>query len=211
MTHILFRPHVVGPENNVTTPDIIIDRATLQVDGNQHFLPVHHLSSSVAMQVPETGLRLTPAAAVVAAGGGALLSFAVIVQAADQPLALSDIILARSAWRLRNVIDHIESIQLELVTNTRSAATVPQPGEVLRKSASGELDLPRGAVALFAGQQAASELTAPGEGTVKLADDSLDRSLAHAFKLIPASAERWDERPLPRYTVGPVGEVQHYI
>ena len=43
MSHFLFRPHVVGPENNITTPDVLIDRANVVTEHDQVPLPVHRL------------------------------------------------------------------------------------------------------------------------------------------------------------------------
>ncbi len=215
MTHFLYRPHIVGPENDITTPDILIDRVTLQSNGEEHFIPVHRLSSHIELQVAEYDLLITPAYAVVASGGGALLSLAAVIQAVDQPLAMSDVIIARSAWRLRNVISHFDSLQLsvEIGPNAGSAnlADLPQPSESMRRSESGELEMPRGVVGLFAAQHAALAASAPAKGILQFSDDVLSRRLSHTFDLIPVSTDRWNERPLPRYTVGPVGDVQHYI
>ena len=46
---------------------------------------------------------------------------------------------------------------------------------------------------------------------MQLTDETRNRSLSHTTDFVSVDVDRWDERPLPRYTVGPVGDVQHYI
>ena len=90
-----------------------------------------------------------------------------------------------------------------------------------RRSASGPLppnpaisddhSLPRSVAAFYVARDRSLTVAAPSRVTVELIDPARERRLAHAIELTPVADDRWDERPLPRYTVGPVGDVKHYI
>lgn len=215
MAHSLYRPHVAGPENNVTTPDIIVDRVSVLADGERAFVPVHRLFSHVDLQVLAGSFEITPAYAIVAAGGGALLSLAALVRCSGEPLARAEIVIARSAWRLRNVIGHFGALLLSVRAGTRTEeialSQLTQPAEIASHDGGEEPALPRGVVALCAAQRTAAIAAAPAEAWLRLADPTMGRALAHRTAFASVNADPWDRRPLPRYTVGPVGDVQHYI
>nr|WP_281719409.1 hypothetical protein [Nitrosomonas nitrosa] len=215
MAHSLYRPHVLGPQNNITTPDIIVDRVSLLADGERAFIPVHRLGSHVEFQVFPGELVVTPAYAIVAAGGGALLSVAALVRCSGEPIARAELLIARSAWRLRNIVDGFGSLQLSVWSGMRTEiialSQLLQPDEIMSHADGGELALPRGVIALCAAQHASTIAAAPAEVFIRLVEPTMGRELVHRTKLVSVNADPWDRRPLPRYTVGPVGDVQHYI
>lgn len=215
MAHELYKPHVAGPENNITTPDIIIDRVQMLSGSTIEYLPVHRLVQGTELQVPGGDIEITPAYSLVAAGGGALIGIAALVRKAGESSIAADVVIARSAWRLRNVADHLSSLQL-VVTGKSAEASVPmqelvQPENVAESLAGDEPNLPRGMLAICLACSASITVEAPAGITVCLTDDDLGRHLRNETRLLSVDSDRWHERPLPRYTVGPVGDVQHYI
>lgn len=189
MTLFLFKPHVAGPENAITSPDIIVDR--LFVDGN--LKPLNFLTMELAHQV-EAGEGARAAYALTAAGGGPLISPAIILNSGR-------IVVARKAWRLGNLIGHIGSVTL----NGQSLDDIGSPLETIRAAGGSDGVLPRGVMAIR------SAAVAVGEAL--LADPVLCRSLTHRPMLSDVSDDAWGaNRPRPRYSVGPTTkEVQHYI
>ena len=185
----VLKPHIVGPEGKITTPDVIVD--CLFVDRARR-------STAVLTHQcwPQAGHALTCAAgyAVMALGGGALILPALVV---------SDglTIIARTAWRLNNLDRHIGQVTL-------NGAPLAQSGlpsaEIEAAGGTGDA-LPRGFLLVR---------TQPGD-TVQavLADRVMDRTLSHRVSLERLDADRWDgERPRPRYSVGPTQkDVPHYI
>lgn len=209
MSHFLFKPHVAGPEDNVTTPDVLIDRACMLTDGRRTPLPVHRLHALTELQAVD-GLAVTPACALIACGGGTLLGLALVLQPPESPASAADCIVARSAWRLRNVAEHFDGLRLTMSAGERSvSAGLPPLGAP--DTANGDHPLPRGTLELSAVQIATLEVTAPTRIVVEMTDPERARAISLSLALIPAAVDRWEARPLPRYTVGPVGEVKHYI
>ena len=215
MTHFLYKPHVAGPEDNITTPDIVIDRVSMMVDRDHFYVPVHRLTSDVELQVLHGDIEVTPAYAFVACGGGTLLSLAALVRQAGDPLSKADRLIARRAWRLRNLVDHFAALVLSAAGGTGSKSVTlageTQPADVMSESPDGELALSRGLAVLCAVPAATVTTSAPAETKVQLTDEARHRGLSHTADFVSVDVDRWDERPLPRYTVGPVGDVQHYI
>ena len=215
MTHRLYRPHVTGPENQITTPDIVIDRILLVNERDQGYLPVHRLVCDSVLQVFPGEIDITPAYTLVTAGGGVLFGFAALIRQTGESLARADVLVARSAWRFRNLSDHCASVQLGLKAGSSESSIwldrLAQPDDIMKQRDGDKLALPRGILALCAAPDASVTCRPPADVTVQLADAKLDRSLTNKVGLTSVDSDRWDERPLPRYTVGPVGEVQHYI
>jgi hypothetical protein len=215
MTHKLYKPHVVGPENNITTPDITIDRVLMLNGGARAYLPVHRLVPGIELQVARGEIEVTPAYSLVAAGGGALVGVAALVRKAGDSEVSGDVLIARSAWRLRNVVDHLSSLQLSVTGEAGDASILLeellQPADISDTLAGKEPNLPRGILALCLASSASFTCQAPTAISVHMNDDKLGRRLLHATRLLSVDSDRWDQRPSPRYTVGPVGEVQHYI
>jgi len=213
MSHFLYRPHVTGPENDVTTPDIVVDRLSIFGDGEHRYLPVQRLDAGVSMQALPGDVDVSAAYLLVASGGGVLISVAAIVRGSRDPLTSADVAVARSAWRLRNVTEHFASLDLELKGSagelSAGVSALLEPAAILRHEDNGEPALPRGVAVLCTA--ATTTLRVPSDVTVALSDNSLQRTLTHTVRLLSVDEDRWDERPLPRYTVGPVGDVQHYI
>lgn len=215
MSYLLFRPHVVGPEDKVTTPDLLVDRVLLLNDGERNYLPVHRLLPNAELQVVPGEIAVTPAFALVASGGGVLFSFAALIHESSDAAKKADILVARSAWRFRNLVDHIGALTIHLNCGGNSSSImlsdIAQSTEVMNRPDDEEYALPRGIVVLYSAPSATVLASVPAKVSVKISDKTLDRNLSHSINLESVDSDPWDERPLPRYTVGPVGDVQHYI
>lgn len=189
MPLFLYKPHVEGPEGNITTPDIVIDRVFVGSTPT----PLTVLTTELYHQAAQGG-EADSRYALTALGGGALISPAV-------RLASGSIVLARKAWRLRNLAGHLDAVAL----NGKSLDEFGLPSALISAvGGSGEI-LPRGFLAVC-------ENAAPGNRAT-LSDSKLGRSLDHRVVLEDVAADRWDgRRPDPRYSVGPTKrEVPHFI
>ena len=184
----LFKPHVTGPDGDVTSPDIVIDQVL--VDGRPR--PVSRLTMEAWQQ--GTVSTAQAAYAIMALGGGALILPAVVLHSGL-------VVLARGAWRLNNLDGHIERVTLSDTPLSR----VGLP-ETMITAAGGQGDaLPRGLMLVR---------TAPGETLEAVLDDPVkNRSLCHRVVVEPLGHDRWgDARPRPRYSVGPTQkDVKHFI
>lgn len=189
MSLYLFKPHVIGPEDNITTPDIVIDRVF--VDGKLR--PVSALTSNPYQQVEE-GETGCPAYVITALGGGALIGPAVV-------LGSGSICLARFAWRLNNLDRHIGDVTL----NGMALSSVRLPEDIISQAGGKDDTLPRGYQLVAAASKE--------DSTALLEDPVRGRRLEHRVTLLPVTEDRWgDQRPKPRYSVGPMTkEVTHYI
>ena len=185
----LLKPHVVGPEGQITSPDVIVDY--LFIDGAKR--PLALLTHDCWQQAREDATT-APAYAVMSLGGGALMLPA---------LVMSDglTIVARQAWRLNNLDGHIGQVTLNGVALDQVGLPV---AEIEAAGGTGDA-LPRGflLVKTMAGDTAEAQLV----------DPVLDRALSHRVTFEPLDADRWGgARPRPRYSVGPTQkEVPHYI
>ncbi len=185
----LLKPHVMGLEGQVTTPDVIVDH--LQVDGKMR--SPGFLTHECWQQV-EGGAVARPAYCVMALGGGALILPCSV-------LSNGFVVVARQAWRLANLDGYIGEVAL----NGAPLKDVGLPSGLI-EAAGGDGDaLPRGfLLARTAGMTG---------GTAVLSDRVLGRELSLGLCLDPIDEDRWgDARPRPRYSVGPTQkEVPHYI
>ena len=215
MTHILFRPHVAGGENQITTPDVVIDRLAVEFDGTSRYAPVQRVTTRVAVQALPGDLTLVPAYALIAAGGGVLVGLAALVHGCDDRPDTADVLLARSAWRLRSLAPHFRSLEMSIDADDSSSqvqvSELAQPSDLFSRDADSELVLPRGVAIVCGATALARTIRAPTTFTNRLSDEKLGRHLAHSVELRSVDDEPWPERPLPRYAVGPVGDVKHYI
>ncbi len=220
MTFFLYKPHVVGPTNNITTPDIVIDRVSVLAGTDAYRVPVQRLSNSVELQADGGELSVEPAYVLVAAGGGVLVGLGALVRGTDHPQSTADLLVARTAWRLQNLTGHFASLELATLsgpagdstkTGSASVSDLAEPVDIIKRMNGTNEALPRGIAELCAAPQLASTVSAPASFTVQLADKELGRNLSHHVDLVSVEYDRWEERPAPRYTVGPVGEVEHFI
>jgi hypothetical protein len=189
MSLFLFKPHVEGPEGNITTPDIVIDRVFV----NGAPKTINLISTETYHQVDE-GEPAYPAYGITALGGGAVISPAVL-------LGSGRICLARTAWRLNNLNGNVGEVTL----NGQSLAALRLPADLI-EAAGGEGDtLPRGYLLICVAEETSAQAV--------LGDRARGRELSHRLTLSLISEDRWgDVRPKPRYSVGPMmKEVQHYI
>lgn len=189
MTMFLYKPHVLGPEGAMTSPDLIVDHAF--VDGAR--LPLAQLTMAAWLQ---TAKEETARAsyAVMALGGGALLAPAVV-------LGDDTVSVARMAWRLNNLDNRIGQVTL----NGRPLADIGLPVDMIA-AAGGEGDaLPRGFLLIRTSDHSRWHAT--------LIDSASDRMLSHKVHPVSVAQDRWgDARPRPRYSVGPTKrDVTHYI
>lgn len=184
----LYKPHITGPKNEITSPDVAID--CLFVDDAKR--PLAMLSSEAWQQV--SGETAQAAYAVTALGGGALLSPACT-------LSSGLVVVARAAWRLHNLDGHVGQVTL----NGASLDKIYLP-ETAIAAAGGSGDvLPRGFMLIQTAQGATWQAT--------LDDPVLRRRLTLHVVAEDLAQHRWGEaRPNPRYSVGPTQkEVDHYI
>ncbi|MXY34784.1 MAG: hypothetical protein F4Y60_11995 [Boseongicola sp. SB0664_bin_43] len=185
----LLKPHVTGPEGQVTTPDIVVDR--LVVDGKRRSLGflTHDCWQEVGADV-----SFRPAYALMALGGGALILPA-------QVLSSGMVIAARAAWRLNNLDGHVGEVTL----NGIPLSDLELPSDLVAAAGGAGDALPRGFMLARTLEAAATE--------VILADPALDRELSLTVHFQSLDADRWgDARPRPRYSVGPTQkEVSHFI
>ena len=184
----LYKPHIAGPSDDVTSPDIVIDH--LYVDGAKRTLAM--LTSETWQQI--SGESAQAAYAVTALGGGAILSPASVLRSGI-------VVLSRGAWRLNNLDGHIAQVTL----NDVALAEIGLPAALIeRVGGSGDV-LPRGFVLIQ---------TASGTTLQAVLDDPVkSRRLEHRIVAEDLAQDRWGKtRPRPRYSVGPTQkDVDHYI
>ncbi len=225
MTHFLYRPHVYGPDNNVTSPDILIDKAYM-ADGLGNALQisnvaVNKLSSQVELEVDVDELMITPAYVLIAAGGGVLLSVGAHVKSAVDGEALSNILLTRYTWRLRNISEHAGTLELNIlrgpVADERREAKITinklsEPQKVVSRVSQVAQALPRGTLLFCPAPSLTQPGSVPDSVEIRLEDAKLGRRLIQRADFVTVEYDPWEQRPLPRYTVGPTAEeVKHYI
>ena len=185
----LFKPHVVGPKGNITTPDVIVD--CLIVDNHRRAIG---LLTCECWQQVDAGTSATPAYALMALGGGALISPALC-------LSSGWVVVARKAWRLANLEGHSGTLKL----NGQALAEIDAP-EQLIVSAGGTGDvLPRGYMVVRTVNASSTD--------VQMEDPVLNRTLSHRVVFTLLDEDRWgNDRPRPRYSVGPTTrDVTHFI
>lgn len=189
MAHFLLKPHVTGPEGDVTSPDVIVDKVF--VDG--HPTPVGRVTHAAWQEALE-GETGTPGYAVMALGGGALLLPAVV-------LGSGAIVVARKAWRLNNLDAHIGDVTL----NGVALAAIGLPSDLIEQAGGSGDTLPRGFLLVRTSGSTAFH--------AELADPGRKRVLSHKVVVEDVSADLWaGDRPSPRYSVGPTQkEVRHFI
>ena len=148
MSFFLLKPHVVGPEGNVTSPDVIVDH--LFIDGEP--APVDRISHEAWQQVrPAETARA--AYGIMALGGGALILPAVV-------LGSGTVVAARAAWRLSNLDGHVNSVQL----NGTPLGEIGSPERLISAAGGAGDTLPRGylLVQTSAGNCVDADLARPG-------------------------------------------------
>ncbi len=185
----LFKPHVIGPGGNITTPDVIVD--CLFTNGERRSLGGLSQECWLQAECDATG---RPAYAITALGGGALISPAVMISNGQT-------VVARSAWRLANLDSHIGEVTL----NGTRLSNVGLPYKLIEEAGGKEDVLPRGYMLL--------RTVDATSNTAVLSDPVLDRELRYRVVLEPLDEDRWgDARPKPRYSVGPTKkDVPHFI
>ncbi len=101
----IYRPHVHQLDGTIT-PDLVVDRLAI----NGHEVP-NVLCDRVVLA--ECGATCTPAVVLFGAGYGTLMGLGFAVTTADLgPAHLC--LVGRAAWRLADVSNHAERLQMEL-------------------------------------------------------------------------------------------------
>ncbi len=189
MSFFLLKPHITGPEGNITSPDIMVDQ--LFVDAAQ--ASVDHVTHGIWRQVG-SGDAARAAFAIMALGGGAIILPALV-------LASGPVVVARKAWRLANIEPHIQQVEL----NGTQLDNLQLPATMIANAGGTGDALGRGLMLV----------QTHGEDTrnAVLHDPVLGRRLDHRVVFEPAEEDRWGkDRPVPRYSVGPTQkEVPHFI
>jgi len=189
MSLFLFKPHVEGPEGNITTPDVVIDRVFV----NGVLKSTNLVNTESYHEVDESDLAY-PAYGIIALGGGALISPAVIIGS-------ERICLSRMAWRLNNLNENVGAVTL----NGISLSALKLPANLIEAAGGVGDTLPRGYLLICVASETSTHAT--------LVDPTLKRELRHRLKLSLISEDRWGGvRPLPRYSVGPMmKDIPHFI
>ncbi|MDJ0928717.1 MAG: DUF2848 family protein [Gammaproteobacteria bacterium] len=220
MTTFLYKPHVMNARKEVTTPDIIIDQLIIVDESAIERLPIQRVNSHESLQSAFDPIKLTPVYLLTAVGGGVLFGSGVLVCGVGQARVTADCAVSRQAWRLRHLADHFDklrlAVQLEQSTGRpqrveQHSASLPEPKELLQRAGGHDEDLPRGLMLACPCSDLTVDASAPASCEFLVEDTRLDRRLKQELHLVPADFDSWTERPLPRYTVGPVDEVEHYI
>ena len=216
MAHYLYKPHVQGPEF-ITTPDLLIYkliRASMQGD-ELLFIPeaMNGVSTNPEVQCAIKDVNITPACFLVAAGGGCLVSLGAECVSNNNRM----ILIARAAWRLKYLQDHINKISLSITTKESGTTgqtldDYPSFEAIINKMAPGFLDLPRGTMFSMTLPEQAQSLTIDQTVAIKLEDQDQNRQLSHRLSFIDFASVKNQGHDESRYAIGPTTEeVQHYI
>ena len=214
MPHLLYKPHVTGPKNDITTPDIVIDLAQLVDQSHSQPVPVHRLLMATEIQVADSRPQVTPAYSLVSAGGGTLIAPAILISRQGEPLHHADILISRKTWRLRNIDSHAAELELTLNLNGESSCTqlgsICYPQQTAR-DAQNFLQSPRSTVSICAAKGTTLNANPAAKIELCIDDKRLHRRLRFSVNTISVIDNNLKQRPLPRYSTGPVGEVKHFI
>ena len=220
MSFYLYRPHIAGPSNNITTPDIIIDRVAIHTGNTTQLVPSNQLSSQVEIQLTNEPFEATPCYVLVAAGGGVLFSTGIIINSSGDSLGSAQMLVSRSAWRFINLSKHLSTLELTTyngraanpkVCGNQAINELQEPSDIMEQISGNREALPRGTMVFCCADQLRYTTTSPESLAVCIEDGTLQRNLTHRIQILSTEADRWSNRPLPRYTVGPAGDVEHYI
>ncbi|MDE0702149.1 MAG: DUF2848 family protein [Rhodospirillaceae bacterium] len=157
-SHFLYRPHVRSG-GKVYTPDLVIELAWASCGGGKAVaIPVDRLTTAAAIQQPGGEPHGIAAIALVGAGDGPLLTVASLHSAGfDAPALLACAKpISRQAWRLRDVVPHLDRLVLRgwhLTGGRRRPATEEPAGRAASLHAFD--DLPPERVLMFAARQTA--------------------------------------------------------
>jgi len=189
MPLFLLKPHVIGAGDDITTPDVIIDR--MFIDGSS--VPVNFLTHEIWQQVVR-GTTARAAYGLMALGGGALILPVLVLDSGT-------VIPSRMSWRLNNLDGHICKVTL----NGLSLEEIGLPRIEIETNGGNGDALPRGYFLVRTRRGKFEE--------AELADPKSGRVLNHRVVFEFTDHDRWgDDRPRPRYSIGPTGkELRHYI
>lgn len=212
MTFFLFKPHIVAPTGDITTPDLLIDRVYVSQSGDFAPASVNSLSSEIEVSVDQMPTKLEPMVALISAGGGTIVSPAIRVIDPACADVVIDVRLARSGWRLDRLGGEADEVAVKLSDDEIGTLDIQAMIDQVRAfSGRNDQTIGRGVCIL---STLSSSLEIERTGYLNLAYDlkPLKRSLVHKLALSNRVEDEWGERPMPRYTVGPQHDgVKHYI
>ena len=196
MSFFLYKPHVEGSTGQITTPDVLIDRAFFYKPPELIPTSTNLLTSRYSQQAI-TGNRIAPFYALTSLGGGLIISLGAALE--DGPVNL-----ARKAWRFSTVVGHSEKLTLNGLPLHKLA--VPEDAIIEVQGVNNKM--PRGVAIICLG--AWTQLTE--FFGIELRDPILNRSLQHKISLETAGKDQWPYRPMARYSTGPTQrKVEDYI
>ena len=116
---------------------------------------------------------------------------------------------------MRNVMDRWSALSIRLPAGDQTVAQPLADGasvdRLTVRSPDGEPAEARGDAVLSETRDTTLSLNAPAAVPMTLNPAGLGQSLSFACDLLPVDEDPWEERPLPRYAVGPVEDVEHYL
>lgn len=224
MAFYLYKPHVQGPIN-ITTPDILIDKlyrtSTTHDSIDLLGLGVKQLSSNVELQFSASTLTITPAYVLIAAGAGVLFAVGAEIHDGAQGTDANFMLVARFAWRLKYLQDHLDKMKFVIKVGPVSKQQIieeikfsgfPAPGSLIEQLNPEGTELPRGTVIFATASGIEHQINVPETYQINIVDTRMDRELTHRVSLFSSAQDEWDNRPIPRYAVGPTtGDIKHYI
>ena len=160
-----FHPHVHA-RDIVTTPDILIDRASRFGLARSESYGTEDLSSTTVLKVSDS--ELFPALVIVAAHGAPLLS-------AGFDGGRGRAIIGRQSWRMSDVVGQMHRLVLRVRTKTRA-------GEKIEEHALPQLpaaDLPRASAVFCSNNGLRLNVTGLNWCETEIFDPVLDRALRH--------------------------------
>ncbi|NKB38965.1 MAG: hypothetical protein GKR93_17670 [Gammaproteobacteria bacterium] len=216
MTHYLYKPHVHGPEF-ITTPDILVDRLFRVNPAEQgiDLVPasVQGVNTLPEVQCAESVITIIPSVFLIAAGAGTLVSLGAEVLA-DEGRSTC---IARFAWRLKYLSDHLDKIKLQVSGGEGDSSEVslnalPASADIINHFGDGLDGVPRGIIVSISAPEKKRQCQVPESVSIRLADGHTERTMEHRLNLLDVHSDCWETRPQPRYAVGPqTGEVQHFV
>lgn len=218
MAHTLYKPHVIGPEGSITTPDLLLDSVSVNWEHKPFRLSIHRLITHRCLQLGTAPHLALPGFALVASGGGTIVAPVTLIYCPQGPMELADAVIGRIAVRGR---------ALEPTAALRIECTVTLPDHQELSIASG-IQLPSDSAASTndrsnpALQRCTAQiqltsvepllLVAGAEVTTvfRWSDEPEGAAVSHTTNFEPLSDDLDDRKP-GRYSVGPIGPVKHYI
>lgn len=218
MAHTLYKPHVIGPEGSITTPDLLLDSVSVNWEHKPFRLAIHRLITHRCLQLGTAPHLALPGFALVASGGGTIVAPVTLIYCPQGPMELADAVIGRIAVRGR-------ALEPTAALRIQCTVTLLDHNEL---STASEIQLPSGSLASTndrsspAVQRCAVQIqltsvepfAVVGGAEVTTAfrwsDEPEGAAVSHTTTFEPLPDDL-DERESGRYSIGPIGPVKHYI